>query len=714
MNESARLIIPERIAGLGELAYNMWWSWHPDARNLFGSLDRLLWKNTGHNPVRLLKEIPHHQLVSCSEDTNYLGSYDAVMEAYRKSLSDNNTWFNTRYPEYADKLIAYFSLEFALHNSLPLYAGGLGVLAGDYCKAASDLGIPMVGVGFMYPQGYFHQQISQDGWQTEVYDQINYDNVAVSRVLNSAGKTLTVAVPLDNVFINVAAWVLNAGRVKLYLLDTNLDENSQAYRGLTARLYGGDRELRLLQELVIGIGGVRILRALGLKPTVWHANEGHTTFMLVERLREFIDSGMTLDGALKAVAETSVFTTHTPLPAGNDTFAPDIINKYFHSYWGQLGVTREQFLDLGMSQQDRTSFNMTVLGLKLAGYRNAVSKLHGEVCRRMWHGLWPEKTESEVPIISITNGVHLPTWASPQLQVLYRQFLGDDWEEHQVDLGKWDGIRDLPDELIWAMHRWLKLKLNSSILDRARKRWSHDRVAAIQPLAMGALLDAEVLTIGFSRRFTGYKRAGLIFKDADRLKRIVNREMQPVQIIFAGKAHPQDEDGKRLIQQVYNYAKDPEYGGRIAFVEDYDMRMARDLVAGVDVWLNTPRVLMEASGTSGQKASVNGAINLSVLDGWWFEGYNGDNGWAVDERKVVDSADRDASTANAIYELLEDRVIPLYYDRDIDGIPHDWIKMMKESIRSNAPHFNTSRMAGEYVERFYLKALEYASTNHLE
>jgi len=453
---------------------------------------------------------------------------------------------------------------------------------------------------------------------------------------------------------------------------------------------------------------------LGLKPTVWHANEGHTTFMLVERLREFIDSGMTLDGALKAVAGTSVFTTHTPLPAGNDTFAPDIIDKYFHSYWGQLGVTREQFFDLGMSQQDRTSFNMTVLGLKLAGYRNAVSKLHGKVCRRMWHGLWPEKTESEVPIISITNGVHLPTWVAPQLQVLYRRFLGDDWEQHQADPGKWDGIRDLPDELIWAMHRWLKLKLNSSILDRARERWSHDRVAAIQPLAMGALLDAEVLTIGFSRRFTGYKRAGLIFKDADRLKRIVNREMQPVQIIFAGKAHPQDEDGKRLIQQVYNYAKDPEYGGRIAFVEDYDMHMARDLVAGVDVWLNTPLVLMEASGTSGQKASVNGAINLSVLDGWWFEGYNGDNGWAVDERKDVDSADRDASTANAIYELLEDQVIPLYYDRDINGTPHDWIKMMKESIRSNAPYFNTSRMAGEYVERFYLKALEYASAGHLE
>ena len=714
MGERVKLNIPERIAGLGELAYNLWWSWHPEARDLFKRLDRLLWKNTGHNPVRLLKEIPYHQLVACAGDTNYLGSYDPAMDEYRKSLSINSTWFETRHPEHAGKLIAYFSLEFALHNSLPLYAGGLGVLAGDYCKEASDRGIPLVGVGFMYPQGYFHQHISQDGWQTEVYDQLNYDNVAVSRVLNTDGKMLTVTVPLDNISVSVAAWVLNVGRVKLYLLDTNLEENPQAYRGLTDRLYGGDRELRLLQELVIGIGGVRMLRALGLKPTVWHANEGHTTFMLVERVREFIKTGMTLDGALKAVAETSVFTTHTPLPAGNDAFAPDIIDKYFHNYWGQLGITREQFFDFGTSQQDGTSFNMTVLGLKLAGYRNAVSKLHGEVCRSMWHGLWPDKTEAEVPIITITNGVHLPTWAAPQFQVLFRRFLGDDWEEHQAEPGRWDGIRDIPDELIWNMHRWLKLKLNSAILDRARDRWSHDHVASIQPLAMGALLDSEVLTIGFSRRFTGYKRAALIFKDTERLKKILNRDMQPVQIIFAGKAHPQDEDGKRLIQQVYNYARDPDYGGRIAFVEDYDMHMARDLVAGVDVWLNTPLVLMEASGTSGQKASVNGAVNLSVLDGWWFEGYNGDNGWAVDERSQVNSADRDSMTANAIYELLENQVIPLYYERDIDGTPHGWIKMMKESIRSNAPYFNTSRMAGEYVERFYLRALEYAAANRLE
>ncbi|MFA5079609.1 MAG: alpha-glucan family phosphorylase, partial [Dehalococcoidia bacterium] len=423
MKEHIEMIIPERISGLGELAYNMWWSWHPEARNLFRRLDRLLWKNTAHNPVRLLAEIPYHQLVACAEDANYLSNYDATMEEYRKSLFVNPTWFATSFPQYSDTSIAYFSLEFALHNSLPLYAGGLGVLAGDYCKAASDLGIPLVCVGFMYPQGYFHQHISEDGWQTEVYEQIGYDKVAVSRVVDKDGKMLTVTVPLDSVHIKVAAWVLNVGRVKLYLLDTNLEENPQAYRGLTARLYGGDRELRLLQELVIGIGGVRILRALGLKPAVWHANEGHTTFMLVERLREFIKTGMTLDAALKSVAETSVFTTHTPLPAGNDTFAPDIVEKYFHAYWGELGITRDQFFEFGTSQQDKNTFNMTILGLKLAGYRNGVSKLHGEVCRRMWHGLWPDKPESEVPITSITNGVHLPTWTAPQIQILFRRFL---------------------------------------------------------------------------------------------------------------------------------------------------------------------------------------------------------------------------------------------------------------------------------------------------
>jgi starch phosphorylase len=705
MEECSRFNLPERIAGLEELAYNLWWSWNPQARNLFKRLDRPFWKATGHNPVRLLKEIPHHRLVACAGDPAYLQSYDEAMASFRAGFSMDNTWFTHEYPGFKDRLVAYFSLEFAVHNSLPLYAGGLGVLAGDYCKEASDLGIPLVGVGFMYPQGYFHQHVSENGWQEEVYEQLSYDNVALTRVLGPDGGLVTVQVPLDSTSIQVAAWQLNLGCVKLYLLDTNLEENPQAYRGLSARLYGGDREMRILQELVIGLGGVRMLRALRLNPSVWHANEGHCTFMLIERIREMLDKGIALPDAVRAVQGSSVFTTHTPLPAGNDTFPVELVDKYFHHYWGQLGMTKDEFMKFGTAPDDPGSFNMTVLGLKLAGYRNGVSKLHGQVCRRMWHKIWPDTIEEQVPITSITNGVHLPTWAAPQVQLLFDRYMGEDWKSRQDDTSLWDGLNNMPDEMLWAMHRWLKLKLISNILDRARQRWTQDRVPATQPLAMGALLDTEALTIGFSRRFTGYKRATVLFKDSQRLKRILLNSMQPVQIVFAGKAHPRDEDGKRLIQQVYNYARDPEFGGRIAFVEDYDLHMARDLVCGVDVWLNTPRVMMEASGTSGQKASVNGVINLSVLDGWWFEGYNGRNGWAVDEKDMGDAADYDGRTAGAIYGLFEDQVIPLFYDRDSSGTPHGWVRMMKETIRSISPFFNTSRMAKEYTREFYIKAL---------
>ncbi len=458
-----------------------------------------------------------------------------------------------------------------------------------------------------------------------------------------------------------------------------------------------------MQELVIGIGGVRVLRALGLNPSVWHANEGHTTFMMMERIRELVQNGVALEEAIGKVQASSVFTTHTPVPAGNDTFAPELIDKYFHNYWGQLKMDRGQFLKMG--QLDGQDFNMTVLGLKMAAFRNGVSKLHGQVCRKMWHGLWPDMEEDNVPIESITNGVHERTWIAPQFQLLFRQYMGSDWIKKQDDPDMWQNVLLIPDEALWGMHRWLKSKMINSVLYRARRRWVRDRVAPIQPLAMGALLDNDALTIGFCRRFTGYKRASLILRDAARLKKILNRTLQPVQLIFAGKAHPNDEDGKKLIQQIYNIAKDPDFGGRIAFVEDYDMHFARDIVSGVDIWLNTPRSLMEASGTSGQKASANGVLNLSVLDGWWFEGYNGLNGWAIEEKSGEDPDSVDNQTAKSIYDLLEELIIPLFYERDAEGLPRGWIKMMKESIRSNSPIFNTSRMAKEYTERFYLKAI---------
>jgi starch phosphorylase len=698
--------IPERIERLDDLAHNLWWSWHPQARDLFRRLDRSLWRSTVHNPVQMLNTIPYYSLVARSENPDYVKEYDAGISAFHTSLYSPNTWFETNYPNLRDNAIAYFSLEFALHSSLPLYAGGLGVLAGDYCKEASDLGIPLVGVGFMYPQGYFHQHISVDGWQNEIYDQLDYDNVAVRRVVQPDGKLLMVTVPFDSVSIHVSAWMVNLGRVKLYLLDTNLDENPQAYRGLSARLYGGDREMRLLQELVIGLGGVKMLRALGTNPVIWHANEGHTSFMMLERLRELVQKGDNVKNAIESVKASTVFTTHTPVPAGNDAFSIDLVEKYFHNFWGTLGLSRDAFMKLGTTDSDKASFNMTVLGLRMAGYSNGVSQLHGQVCRKMWHQLWPERAEEDVPIDAITNGVHMPTWMAPQFDLVFRSYLGPDWLERQDDASMWEGLDKIPDRVIWDTHGWLKIKLAGAILERARERWSQGSLAPVQPLAMGALLNAEALTIGFCRRFTGYKRPNLIFRDMKRLKAMLSSDLQPVQLVFAGKAHPNDEDGKRLIQQVYGLAKDPAFGGRIAFVEDYNMHVARDLVRGVDVWLNNPRVLMEASGTSGQKASLNGVLNLSVLDGWWHEGYNGHNGWGIEEKANVSPAEQDDSTAAAIYDRLENDIIPLYYDRGEDGIPHGWVKMMKETMRSNTPYFNTRRMMKEYTQRFYLKALD--------
>lgn len=709
MSLKGKFNIPERIDGLGEMAYDLWWSWHPLARDVYKNLDRSMWKSRGHNPVKLLRDIPYYQLVASSKDKDYLTLYDRALQEYRHALTSPDTWYEKSYPDYRHDTIAYFSLEFAIHNSLPLYAGGLGVLAGDYCKEASDSGVPLIGVGLMYPQGYFYQIVAQDGWQNEIYNQLNFDEVPLSRVLTPEGKLLMVSVPLDSVNIYVSAWTLKLGRVTLYLLDTNLNENPQAYRGLSARLYGGDREMRLLQEMVIGLGGVRILRAIGINPTVWHANEGHTSFMMVERMRELVEKGMDVNKAIEEIRETTVFTTHTPVPAGNDVFSLDLIEKYFHNYWRLLDMSRDDFMKLGTMVTDRASFNMTVLGLRLADYRNGVSKLHGQVCRKMWQPAWPDLPEEKVPIDHITNGVHLATWVCPQIQIAYSKHIGENWLENQTDPAMWEKAYSIPDEVLWEVHRWRKIKLISTILDRARQRWTRDRVSPVQPLAMGALLDTEALTIGFCRRFTEYKRPTLIFKNIERLKKLMRIDLRPLQIVFAGKAHPNDEGGKRLIQQIYNYAKDPEFGGRVAFVEDYDMHMAHDMVSGVDVWLNTPRFLQEASGTSGQKASANGVLHLSVLDGWWYEGYNGDNGWGINEETSRGNyEDQDACTAESIYDILEDKVIPLYYDRDINGVPHGWVQMMKESIRTNMPFFNTRRMIHDYAEKYYVKAIEHA------
>jgi starch phosphorylase len=706
---SSELKLPDRIGRLEELANNLWWSWHPQARDLFRALDYPLWRLSGHNPVKQLREIGTDKLEAAANDPAFLGLYNSVMAALDADISGQYTWFATRYPEALSGPVAYFSMEFAIHNSLPIYAGGLGILAGDVCKEASDIGLPLVGIGFMYPQGYFHQHISSEGWQEEIYRQLDFDEAPINPInpvprSNRCGSLIQVE--LGGRPLYIGAWQVRLGRVNLYLLCCNVEENMPQDRQICARLYTADQDQRVQQEIVLGIGGVRALRALGINPSVWHANEGHSAFMMLERVREDVEKGATFTEALQKVQATTVFTTHTPVAAGHDVFPIPLIEKYFHSYWESLGISRETFLDLGrQAGTGDQSFNMTVLALKMAEHRNAVSQLHGQITRRMWHGIWPEVKEDETPISYITNGIHIPTWVAPEMGRLYEKYLGQDLSKRYDDINLGEPVLNIPDGELWAVRQILKRKLMGAMVEWARQCSIERECTASQVLAMGALLDPDALTIGFVRRFTEYKRPELIFHDIERLKRIVSDNWHPVQVIFAGKSHPADLPSKQLLHHVYALAIDREFRGRIAFVEDYDMHMARYLVQGVDVWLNTPRRLQEACGTSGMKASVNGVLHLSVRDGWWHEGYNGANGWTIgNEVEVHDTREEDRSDAEALYRLLEKEIVPLYYQRDRAGVPHGWVHMVKEAIGSIAPRFCTRRMLKEYTERIYIPA----------
>ena len=701
--------LPERINRLNELANNLWWSWHPHARELFRVLDYPLWRVSGHNPVKQLREISVDKLAAAAADPAFLNLYDSVLSDFDADMSDKDSWFSTKYPNILGGAVAYFSMEFAIHNSLPIYAGGLGVLAGGLCKEACDLGLPLVGVGFMYPQGYFHQHIAAEGWQEEIYEQLDFDEAPINPI-NPVPRSKwcgpLIQIKLGDRPLYIGVWQVRLGRVNLYLLCCDVEGNMPQDRQLFARLYTADREQRIQQEVTLGVGGVRVLRALGIKPSVWHANEGHNAFMMLERVREEVEKGATFTEALQRVRATTVFTTHTSVAAGHDIFPISLVEKYLHSYWESLGISREIFLELG--QQDGTSdqtFNMTVLALKMADHRNAVSQLHGKITRRMWHGLWPEVKEDETPISYITNGIHVPTWVAPEMSRLYEKHLGQDASKRYDDTNLRELVLNISDEELWAVRQIIKRKLVGAVVERARQCSTERECMARQVLAMGALLDPNALTIGFVRRFTAYKRPELIFYDVERLKRIVTDRWHPVQIIFAGKSHPADFPSKQLLHHVYTLATDPEFQGRIAFVEDYDMHMAHYLVQGVDVWLNTPRRLQEACGTSGMKAAVNGVLNLSVRDGWWYEGYNGTNGWAIgDEVEAYDPKEEDNSDAEALYRLLEEEIVPLYYQRDRAGVPHGWMHMVKEAIDSIVPRFCARRMLKEYVEQMYIPA----------
>ncbi len=700
--------LPERLGRLDELANNLWWSWRNQARNVFRTLDYQLWKSSGHNPVRELKEADLETLQAAAADPSFLELYGSVMSDFDKEMSGSATLFARNYPDLVHNLVAYFSMEYAIHNSLPMYAGGLGVLAGDICKEASDLGLPQVAIGFMYPQGYFHQHLclGADRCQLEVYEQLDFDKAPISRVLSAKGETKVTEVHLGDVALAIDVWQVRVGRTNIFLLDTNLAENPAQYKQLSARLYVADHEQRLQQEIILGIGGVRVLRALNINPTVWHANEGHTAFMALERVREQVANGVSFAEAVKQVQATTVFTTHTPILAGHDVFSAQLMEKYFSGYWASLGIDRETFFQLGQAgSSGNYDFNMTALALRMANQRCAVSRLHGEVTRKMWHGLWPDVREDQVPISHVTNGIHVPTWIAPELRYLFQKYLGKDWIKEHDDRKLWERLRDIPDEEFWEVHQLLNNKLCSTMRTRARKEWIQDSVVPEDMLAMGTLLDPEVLTIAFARRFTEYKRPMLIFRDIKRLKRIVNNAWHPVQIIFAGKSHPADIPSKSLVQQVYNLALSRDFQGRIAFVENYDMHLARYLVQGVDVWLNVPRRRQEASGTSGMKAALNGVLNLSVRDGWWREGYNGSNGWAIGgDLESRSPQEEDEADAESLYRLLEEKVVPLYYSRERNGVPREWIRMVKESIRSIVPVFCARRMLKEYVEQMYVPA----------
>jgi len=701
-------MFPARITRLGELAHNLWWSWNHEAQSLFTMLDTRLWERTHHNPVKFLRTLLPQRLQAAAQDQVFLRLYDKVLRDFDLYMQNGNKcWYPGTFPDLQNETIAYFSAEFGLHECLPIYSGGLGILSGDHCKEASDLALPFIGVGFLYPQGYFHQYISPDGWQTAAYPRLDLSSVPAIPARTPDGKEIIIHVELNGQVVHAKIWRIKVGRTTLLLMDTDVESNAPELRDLFGKLYGGDQRVRISQEIVLGIGGVRALRALNINPTAWHMNEGHCAFLVLERAREMIQEGANFAEALEAIRADTVFTTHTPVAAGHDEFPFPLMDEYFFHFREQLGLDREEFLSLARHDQPwGPTFSMTILALRMSGQHNGVSKLHGEVSRKMWSFLWPEKPASETPISHITNGIHTPTWLAPELVQLYGSYLETDWIERIDDPQTWVGIKDIPDELLWNTHQHLKRELLDFIRRGRQEEWSHRESSSSQVLASGTLLDPDILTIGFARRFATYKRATLIFRDANRLKHILSNSERPVQIIFAGKAHPQDEGGKRLIQEIYGFAQDPGFAGRIAFVDNYDIALGRHLVQGVDVWLNNPRPPREASGTSGQKAALNGVLNLSILDGWWCEGYNGHNGWGFgQDREYLSEDAQDEADSMALYTLLEEEVIPLYYAQNFSGYSHAWVARMKEAICSIAPQFSTTRMIKEYTTRLYVPAM---------
>ncbi len=690
------------------LSRNLWWTWQPDVINLFRDLDPIRWRQLDHNPVALLAEMTPERLEARVSE---LALHSRINQAYRRLkeyLSQRPLWGRTHAGVLGSKPVAYFSLEYGVHESVPIYSGGLGVLSGDHCKSASDLGVPLVAVGLFYDQGYFKQHLTVDGWQEEEYIDVDVTKLPLDLCTDAEGKPIIITLETRSSRLLVKVWQLRVGRVNIYLLDTDVEGNSPEDRELTSRLYGGDNRTRIRQELVAGVGGVRALRALGIKPGVYHLNEGHSAFAVLEVMRErMVDDGLSFEEARREVRQCTVFTTHTPVPAGHDRFDPGLVEEHLGPLRDALGISHETLMSLGRVDPTRMDepFCMTVLALKVSRKANAVSALHGRVTRQMWANLYSWRAEDEVPIGHITNGVHIPSWLAWQMKILYDRYFPDRWYERMGEPEVWQSIYNVDPGELWETQLTLKNQLMAFVRRRlsrqCRRRNEPDEVIE----AARSILDPNALTIGFGRRFATYKRATLILRDPDRLARIVNDPERPVQFIFAGKAHPRDTAGKEYIRAIANLRHDPRFNKRIVFIEDYDINVCRHMIQGVDVWLNTPRRPLEASGTSGQKAILNGALHMSVLDGWWAEAYDGSNGFAIGNGSSHKSEEvTDERDAESLYQVLENQVIPEFYDQDSDGLPRRWVLRMMNSISSLAWRFSSHRMVADYVRLAYLPA----------
>lgn len=698
--------LPKRIGRLSDIANNLWWSWNTDFLKIFKEIDIDLWERVDKNPVKFLKQVSQEKLEQACENQELLRKCDKFVEDFDGYIKSKNTWFNKKYPDNTNDLIAYFSAEYGLDETIPIYSGGLGILSGDHLKSASDLGVPLVAVGLLYKGGYFNQKINGQGVQETEYKELDLANMPILPVKDVDGKDLLISVQMPKKKLYLKVWEIKVGRVTLYLMDSDIDANIAEYRNITKTLYGGDRETRISQEIVLGMAGVELLRRLGVKPTVYHMNEGHSSFLILKLIENTInDKKVSFDIARDIVSSKTVFTTHTPVPAGNDIFSLELMEKYFKDYWNKLGITKQEFFKMGERPNAGADagFDMGILALKVAGKKNGVSKLHGAVSRELFGDAWPHIAANESPITYVTNGIHTCSWLASNIKDLYNEYLMPYWQDNIQNNQTWEKINSIPDEELWRVHQERKEKLLNLVKKNITARlhrcgYSYEEINKIT-----SMLNPNALTIGFARRFATYKRATLIFKDLERITQLFSNSDRPIQIIFAGKAHPADKEGQDLIKYIHEISMKPQFKGKIFLLENYNIATSRYLVSGVDVWLNTPRRPMEASGTSGQKASVNGVINFSVLDGWWAEGYNSKNGWTIGTNAEYSNyEEQDKADSNSIYDTLENKIIPIYYAKDENGMSKQWINIMKNSIISTGGRYSTARMLTDYVDKLYI------------